>query len=38
MENQIKQNIIECRKVVEDIRLSINNGKCVSCSTSTCKH
>lgn len=38
MENQIKQNIVECQKVVEDIRHSINNGKCISCSIPTCKY
>lgn len=38
MENQIKQNIIECQKVVEDIRLSINNGRCVKCSNPICEH
>ena len=38
MENQIKQNIVECRKIVEDIRRSINDRKCVSCSIPTCKY
>lgn len=38
MENQIKQNIVECRKIVEDIRRSINDGKCVNCLIPTCNH
>ena len=38
MENQIKQNIVECQNIVEDIRRSINDGKCVNCMIPTCKH
>lgn len=38
MDNKIKQNIIECQKIVEDIRRSINDGKCVNCMIPTCKH
>ena len=38
MDNQIKQNIIECQNVVEQIRNSINNGKCVICQNQTCKY
>lgn len=38
MENQIKQNIVECQKIVEDIRRSINDGKCVNCLVPTCNH
>lgn len=38
MENQIKQNILECQNVVEQIRKSINNSKCVICQYQTCKY
>lgn len=38
MDNQIKQKIIGCQKIVEDIRLSINDRKCVNCLLPTCKH
>ena len=38
MDNQIKQNILECQNVVEQIRNSINNGKCVICQNQTCKY
>lgn len=38
MDNQIKQNILECQNVVEQIRKSINNSKCVICQYQTCKY
>lgn len=38
MDNQIKQNIIECQNIVEQIRNSINNGKCIICQNQTCKY
>lgn len=38
MDNKIKQNILGCQNVVEQIRNSINNGKCVICQNQTCKY
>lgn len=38
MNNQIKQNIIECQKVTDKINNSINNGYCDSCQYQTCKY
>lgn len=38
MDNKIKQSILECQNVVEQIRNSINNGKCVICQNQTCKY
>lgn len=32
MNNQIKQNVTKCQSIIEHIRSSINNGKCVRCS------